>query len=234
MAAGCGRPLTIDEVQPFIQLADSCDRDIESRQSCDARMSPLKNGRMKSTSLSNNSHTFAGFCGLFDCGKSLVKSNRIIKTRRRDRAVGCSEYAARGLGYRHRPTCTCDVHSRRDHRSICKDVPRLGNRSRCRVSDVIAPKPRFRLLRRIRLWSHSDSGWMTTNQKLWESGNSIGGCSRRNANSRSPRAVSETPPGGILGFIGVCGRFRYSPRTPGKCGFGSIRCALMSRKSVPG
>src|SRR5271167_4704852 len=44
-------------------------------------MSPL-NARMKSTSLSNNSHALAGFCGLFDCGKSLVKSDRIIKTRR--------------------------------------------------------------------------------------------------------------------------------------------------------
>jgi predicted RNA polymerase sigma factor len=49
-------------------------------------MSPL-NARMKPTSLSNNSHTLAGFCGLFDCGKSLVKSNRIIKTRRSARSL---------------------------------------------------------------------------------------------------------------------------------------------------
>src|SRR5258705_7321118 len=34
------------------------------------------------SSASNNSHAFAGFCGLFDCGKGLMKSNRIIKTRR--------------------------------------------------------------------------------------------------------------------------------------------------------
>ena len=44
------------------------------------------------------------------------------------RAVGCREYAARGLGCRHRPTCARDVHNRRDHGSTCKDVPRLGNR----------------------------------------------------------------------------------------------------------
>jgi hypothetical protein len=43
-------------------------------------MSPL-NGRMNPR-LSNDWHAFGGFCGLFDCGKRLVKSNRIIKTRR--------------------------------------------------------------------------------------------------------------------------------------------------------
>ena len=30
----------------------------------------------------HNSYALAGFCGLFDCGKSLVKSDRIVKTRR--------------------------------------------------------------------------------------------------------------------------------------------------------
>ena len=43
-------------------------------------MSPL-NGRMNPR-LSNDSHALDGFCGLFDRGKSLVKSNRTIKTRR--------------------------------------------------------------------------------------------------------------------------------------------------------
>ena len=63
-------------------------------------MSPL-NARMKSTSLSNNSHTFAGFCGLFDCGKSLVKSNRIIKTRRSAGSVTQI--------MRHQPVHACNV-----------------------------------------------------------------------------------------------------------------------------
>jgi hypothetical protein len=63
-------------------------------------MSPL-NARMESTSLSNNSHAFAGFCGLFDCGKSLVKGNRIIKTRRSAGSVTQI--------LRHRPVHACNV-----------------------------------------------------------------------------------------------------------------------------
>jgi hypothetical protein len=63
-------------------------------------MSPL-NARMKSTSLSNNSHAFGGFCGLFDCGKSLVKSNRIIKTRRSAGSVTQI--------MRHQPVHSCNV-----------------------------------------------------------------------------------------------------------------------------
>jgi hypothetical protein len=63
-------------------------------------MSPL-NAHMKSTSLSNNSHAFAGVCGLLDCGKSLVKSNRIIKTRRSAGSVTQI--------MRHQPVHACKV-----------------------------------------------------------------------------------------------------------------------------
>ena len=48
------------------------------------------------------------------------------------------EYAARRLGCRNRPTCVRYIHRRRDHRSTGTDVPRLGHRSRCGVSSVIA------------------------------------------------------------------------------------------------
>jgi hypothetical protein len=57
--------------------------------------------RMKSMTLSNNSLTFADFCGLFDCGKSPVKSNRIIKTRR---SAGSVTHIMR-----HQPVHACKV-----------------------------------------------------------------------------------------------------------------------------
>jgi hypothetical protein len=63
-------------------------------------MSPL-NARMKSTSRSNNPHTFVGFRGLFDRGKSIVKSNRIIKTRRTAGSVTQI--------MRHQPVRACNV-----------------------------------------------------------------------------------------------------------------------------
>ena len=43
------------------------------------------------------------------------------------RVGGWSEYTARGLGCRNRPTCARYVYSRRDHRGTLKDVPGLDN-----------------------------------------------------------------------------------------------------------
>jgi len=63
-------------------------------------MTPL-NARTKSTSLSNNAHASPGFCGLFDCGKSFVKSNRIIKARRSAGSVTQI--------MRHQPVHACNV-----------------------------------------------------------------------------------------------------------------------------
>jgi hypothetical protein len=65
------------------------------------RVSRWKSVEGWADSASNNSHAFAGFCGLFDCGKSLVKSNRIIKTRRGAGSVTQI--------MRHQPVHACNV-----------------------------------------------------------------------------------------------------------------------------
>ena len=41
--------------------------------------------------------------------------------------------AAEELGSRNGPACICDIRSRRYHRNAGAEIPRLGNRSRCRV-----------------------------------------------------------------------------------------------------